>query len=92
MSRKTINVEALKIEVNQMLAASTCDKAEREGMISVIEKVLMSTGNYRGYRYLSENEVPAFANPGIRLSDEVFVLPDATARFKDTDHTRVQYI
>lgn len=92
MARKTISIEALKSKINKMLAESVNDKAEREGMIAVIENVLIETDNYKGYRYLREDEVPAFALPGIRLSNEAFKDPDPTAKFKDTDHTRVHYI
>lgn len=92
MGRKTISIEALKNEVNRMLAESVQDKADREGMIAVLENVLIATDNYKGYRYLSEKEVPAFALPGIRLNDEAFKDPDPTAKFKDTDHTRVHYL
>ena len=91
MGRKTVKIVALVKEVNFMLATSACPKETREGMITVLESALMMTGNYRGFRYLSETEVPVFEKPGIRLNDEALRSDDATAKFKDTDHTRVVY-
>ena len=81
MTRKTINVDVLKDEVNLMLATSNGSKAEREGMIAVIENVLLRTGNYRGFCFLTESEVPVFEKPGIRVTG-----------LNDVDHTRVKYI
>lgn len=50
--RKMFQVDALRTNVNSMLAGSTCSPAERIGMASVLESVLHDTGNYRGFRYL----------------------------------------
>ena len=90
MGRKTVKITTLIKEVNGMLAGSTCTKETREGMIAVLERILLDTDNYKGFRYLSESEVPAFEKPGIRIeicSIETG-LPD---QYKDTDHTRVAY-
>jgi hypothetical protein len=53
-SRKTISVEAVKEIANGMLRDSIPEM--KDGRIAVtvlIERVLMDTGNYHGYRYIS---------------------------------------
>jgi len=96
MSRKTINVELMRNEVNTMLAESTCGPAEREGMIQVLSSILHKSGNYNGFHYLTQEHVPANQKPGM---NHVQYAKEATAdqdtlyklRFKDTDRTRVRY-
>ena len=62
MPRKTFAVEGLKEAANKMLAASPAsdfpendvsedDKAQRMGIIILLESVLHGSGNYRGYRF-----------------------------------------
>lgn len=51
--RKTIEVATLKAQANNMLANSVDDM--RDGRIAValfIERVLMDTGNYRGFNHV----------------------------------------
>ncbi len=84
MSRKTVKVDELKDTVNGFLASSVCNDDVRQGMIEVLTTVLFSTDNYRGFRYLTEGEVPAGQEPGIRWVNDK---PD----FTDTDPTRVCY-
>ena len=88
-TRKTISVSSLKQKVNEMLAQSIC-RHERFGMIRVLEFTLHETGNYRGFRYLTEREVPTGELPGINVDDKG-PLDDILARFQDTDCTRVEY-
>ena len=89
-TRKTISVSSLKQKVNKMLALSTGRHSERFGMIQVLESILHETGNYRGFRYLTEREVPTGELPGINVDDKG-PLDDILARFQDTDCTRVEY-
>ena len=96
MARKTINVEAIKDWANDQLVESerTMEGASmydeigrgyRQGVMTMLENVLMSTGNYKGFRYLGKDEVPKGHQPGIYRNhrDEPV--------FTDTDNTRVRY-
>ena len=62
---KTMNVDTYRIKINNMIRMSTCSKDVRQGMISAIEVMLYATGNYRGFRYLEQTEVPEGHLPGI---------------------------
>jgi hypothetical protein len=84
MARKTVSVDYMKDTINKRLATSYTNSDTREGMISALVEILHSTGNYNGFRYLTESEVPLGARPGIRWVDGV---PD----FTNTDRTRVCY-
>ena len=91
--RKTINVDDLRKLANDMLATEHTSKQCREGVIMMIERVLLDTGNYCGFSYLYKSELPYGATPGIHPDPGTKVIPhtDYTERFKDTDHTRVRY-
>ena len=67
--KKTIKVTELKDNVNRMLAESTCSPEGRETMCTILERVLMDTGNYNGFRYLIGSEVPVGELPGICHSE-----------------------
>ena len=93
-SRKTIEVEKVKGIANRALEASMrwseveskyvpVDRYWRQGVMLMVEQVLMDSGNYKGFGYLTENEVPKGALPGIRR-DEADI-------FENTDSTRVRY-
>jgi len=90
MARKTVNVEAVKAHANLMLSlvdgpASPASSPEfsrefRRGIISMVERVLHDTDNYKGFQYL----------------DTEFVreeLPGGSRRVlrEDYDATRVRY-
>jgi hypothetical protein len=94
MARKTIDVETIKDWANEQLisdgymkdfAEVAVGRGYRHGVMNMIENVLMSTDNYKGFRYLSIDEVPAGHLPGIYRNhrDEPV--------FEDTDNTRVRY-
>ena len=91
--RKTVDIEFLKDKINQMLQDSTCSSDMREGMIVTLEIALMETGNYKGFRYLGEKEVPAWTLPGIYNSayDKVSN-PSTSDLFDGTDKTRVKFL
>lgn len=57
--RSTFPVQDLKGIVNNMLAKSIDEaKQQRQGMIAVIERVLMDTDNYHGFQYLDSEFEP----------------------------------
>lgn len=52
--RKTVAVTELVARVNRMIAASADEmQAERQALAVLLESVLMDTGNYKGFQYLS---------------------------------------
>ena len=87
--RKTIDVEVVKEWANQQLEsadwATNNPKIYRYGIMNMLENVLMSTGNYKGFRYLGVDEIPAGCTPGVRRDR------DADHLFDNTDNTRVRY-
>jgi len=84
--RKTIEVAELISMTNLVLTRSTCTPDIRQGMMNLLEAVLHKTGNYKGYKYLTEGYVPDGARPGINSIDL-----DIVGRFENTDKTRVEY-
>ena len=95
MSRKTFNVEEFKNAVNTSLAQSLseyCPPAQRQGMMNVLEMMLHQTGNYRGFTYLTLDEVPNGELPGIVIHGTIEDTPIGV-RFAAgyTDKTRVRY-
>lgn len=87
MGRKTLNVSDFVIDMNRVLRESVCSAEQRQGLCAALEHVLHSTGNYRGFSYLTEDQVPFGSLPGIRAGEFGDV-----ARFENIDHTRVKYI
>jgi hypothetical protein len=94
--RKTINVEDLKDFANNQLASSVryerqkesfegIDAELRKGVMMMLENILMSTDNYKGFRYLALDEVPTGCTPGIRRDR------GQEKQFENTDNTRVRY-
>ena len=94
MSKKSIKVQEVLDMVNNSLAKyqsdSTADTGEICGMIALLEQILHTTGNYNGFRYLEEREVPFGCLPGIRfyVEDQFTDLKD---KFADTDSSRRHY-
>ena len=86
--RKTINVAEVRYTVNHILATATTDddkhRQYRMGMILLLEDMLMQTGNYKGYAYLTQDEIIPDCRPGVRYED-------GKANFIDTDDTRRYY-
>ena len=93
-AKKTINVQELKEKVNGFLKDSTCNEDVRRGMICILETVLTDSGNYNGYNYLNQTQVPAGYKPGININTvgEDPMIYCIVERFKETDNTRVRYI
>lgn len=95
MARKTFEVNQLILQVNDMCKESTCSPDVRQGMMNLLENVLHETGNYRGFRYLLQDQVPAGEKPGVNydVSENGTMVPhpDYEKRFANTDRTRVYY-
>lgn len=65
MSRKTIEVEKIRKMVNHRLANDVKDTPEvRAALSTLLEVVLMDTGNYHGFTHLRDHDVPKGAKPG----------------------------
>lgn len=89
--RKTIEIEALRVSVNEMLKESTCTPDVRLGMCSVLEQALHKSGNYHGFRHLQQEEVPYKQKAGIHFDKETRLILPYPDRFVNTDDTRRQY-
>ncbi len=95
MSKKTVSVEHVKNQVNISLKNSLdeyCPKAQRQGMINLLEMILFESGNYKGFRHLLLDEVPETALPGMVVNGTIESTPPEV-RFDEryTDKTRVEY-
>lgn len=89
MARKTFNVDEFRQKANISLFTSPSDEAScRTVVIVILESVLMETGNYKGYRYLGQDELPADSLPGINTPVEELSMEE---RFANTDTTRRYY-
>ncbi len=84
MKRKTVDVGFMKQYINEQLKDSTCSRDIRLGYCAILETILHSTGNYRGYTHLFEEEVPHGQKPGVILGDsskgENNLFPDDSRR------------
>jgi hypothetical protein len=89
-----MNVEDVKEWANTNLSLAprgtrteyvAVDRAWRQGVMTMLENVLMSTDNYKGFRYLALDEVPTGCTPGIRRDR------GEEKQFENTDDTRVRY-
>lgn len=90
MSRKTIRVETVIDWANNYLATTDDQHSERRrGVIAMLEEILCETGNYRGYRYITNLEY--HYTPGVRYDENTGAILDYPERFENTDRTRVQY-
>jgi len=86
--RKTISVEYVKTQVNHMLKHSR-DSEGRDQLIFLLDSVLMSTGNYNGFTYLTARDMSTSAHgTTVGVGDQN---SDGTFDFENTDRTRVQY-
>ena len=52
MTRKTINVESIKVYINEKLANDYHSDDEKIGMSNLLYYILNETGNYKGYGHL----------------------------------------
>jgi len=94
--RKTFKVEALKNKINGMIRdLPDADTAGRETLQTLIENVLMESGNYSGFQYLSTRDMESSSNgTTVGINDVARDLPADEyydASFKNVDRTRVKY-
>lgn len=93
--RKTVDVAALVAKVNERNRLSFCAPAVREGWNDLVETILMETGNYNGFRYLTANEVLRGQAPGINTVDNTLRFDgdglQKDERFAGCDDTRREY-
>jgi len=91
--RKNIGIARLVEIVNKRNVESHCSREVRMGWNSLLEVVLHETGNYHGFGYLSNRDLPGQVTPGIRYEKgpDGFYHPcdDYTERFRDTDDSRI---
>ena len=91
MPRKTIAVAEFVEMMNRCLKNSICNGDIRSGMICAVEQVLHKTGNYKGFRYLLQDEVPEGERPGIIYEGDMPApYPDRFDVTK-TDSTRISF-
>lgn len=84
MIRKTIDVTVVKNLANTELLNSPDDEVgNRIGIIYMIENILMSTGNYKGFSYLNEKDM--------LKSTHGTTVGIINGSFENTDNTRVYY-
>jgi hypothetical protein len=89
MARKTFEVSKLVGMVNLLCKVSApADINERQSAMTILEVILHETGNYKGFRYLLEDECEG--HPGVNYLNGL-PHPDYDKRFVDTDRTRVMY-
>ena len=61
--RKTFDVQQFRVFVNNSLVLDYSDE-HKQGLITALEHVLMTTGNYKGFRYVyTDNERPCLDDP-----------------------------
>ena len=75
-----------------LLHSSDSDRYARDTMISFIENVLMETGNYKGFRYLIDQDMEKSdygVVPGRHFTTDGDLSYDQ--QFANTDCTRVHY-
>lgn len=90
--RKTVDVRSVVDFANNILAKSDRDVALfRQGVIAVVENVLMETKMYNGFKYLTESEVPEGCLPGINVRAAGSSNDDYFEKFRKTDQTRRRY-
>jgi hypothetical protein len=91
MARKTINIDDLRIKANDMLLHSADNmRGERRGMMTLLEHALHETGNYKGFYYLSREDMADSIN-GTTASFGID-RQKGENKFDGTDNSRVGYI
>ena len=95
--RKTVKVETLKDKVNKMLRdLPDSDVEGRIALQTLVENVLMESGNYCGFCYLDKRDM-IDSRGGTTVGINLIVQSDKDhksvyrMRFANTDHTRVRY-
>ena len=63
MSKKTVSVLEMLEFANESLAADYHSIEFKEGICSMIEKILIKTDNYRGFMFLDADSAAIIYNP-----------------------------
>ena len=80
--RKTIEVEYLKNMANRFCESSSNElDGERRHIASFVSNALMMTGNYKGFGYLSRDDVKPGMTYGIDRSTVPHSFPDESRIF-----------
>ena len=90
--RKTADISAIIETANRILAGTwpSNTKEYRTGVIVMLENILNGADHWRGFRYLTNHELPDDVLPGVRYRADGS-LPDYNERFFNTDDTRRVY-
>lgn len=63
---KTIPVDAITARINNFLRLDAgANRSDRLTACSILESILMDTGNYKGFQYLLASDLPEGVDPGI---------------------------
>lgn len=89
MKRKTVEINRIKIRLNNLLAVHTGSEEFGSGIVAAMEELLRETDSYLGFRYLEQHEVPDNCKPGIFWKDNLQGSKEAD--FHNTDRTRVLF-
>jgi hypothetical protein len=82
---KTVKISLLKETANRMLVDSPNDCINyRQGVINLMQSILMETKNYDGFRYLTKDDVEPEYTVGVHIDN-----PELTFDFSNTDTTRI---
>jgi len=57
MKRKTIEVDRIRIECNNMLAHPGFSTDRRKGIIDILSFILCESGQYNGYKFIDTKAV-----------------------------------
>ena len=87
MAKKTFNVNDFKTSINWKLANCILSDGALTELCLTLEDILHATGNYAGFRYLNDFEVPKDCRPGIRNTES----SDNSKWFVDTCEYRRKY-
>ena len=78
-SRKTIDVDFVREKANAYFRSpGPISRDGRFGVAALLDSILLESGNYKGFRFLTKDQVPYMAEPGI---DESGVVQDGSRRF-----------
>lgn len=90
MARKTVKIEKIIEMGNKILQSDTHDQEFRCGVKLMLENILHESETYRGFRFLTQEEVPYGEAPGIHYKDGMPA--PYPGRFYETDSTRIKFL
>ena len=90
MPRKTIKIASIVGKCNEFLL-NTADemKLERDALMMFVFDILHETGNYKGFRYLSVEDMAESDNG---KSVGIVYLENGDPDFTDSDNTRIKIL